>query len=104
LLGVVAGEGADRGILIGTSGFTPDAVEFAAGKPLQLVDGNTLVNLAHPPAVTAVTRAPGRSTTAPMCPTCGKPMVWRTAQRGSMAGSQFWGCSTFPVCRGTRAA
>jgi restriction system protein len=39
-----------------------------------------------------------------MCPTCGKPMVRRTAQRGSKAGDKFWGCSTFPVCRGTRAA
>ena len=27
-------------------------------------------------------------------------MVMRTAKRGSNAGSQFWGCSTFPRCRG----
>jgi four helix bundle suffix protein len=36
------------------------------------------------------------------CPKCGQPMVLRTARTGSRAGSQFWGCSTYPDCRGTR--
>jgi restriction system protein len=35
---------------------------------------------------------------------CGKAMVLRTARRGQKIGSQFWGCSSFPACRGTRAA
>ena len=35
----------------------------------------------------------------PTCPRCGAAMVQR--QRGS-DGSPFWGCSTFPKCRGTR--
>jgi restriction system protein len=39
---------------------------------------------------------------APDCPRCGKPMVLRTAGKGSRAGSQFWGCSGYPVCKGTR--
>ena len=38
----------------------------------------------------------------PICPRCGKPMVLRTAQKGSNAGSQFWGCSGFPSCKATR--
>lgn len=38
---------------------------------------------------------------APMCPNCGLSMVMRTARRGSKAGSAFWGCSNFPICRGT---
>jgi DNA topoisomerase-1 len=33
----------------------------------------------------------------PTCPTCGSPMVKRTGPRG-----EFWGCSTFPKCKGTR--
>ncbi|MCI5138810.1 MAG: nuclease [Candidatus Electrothrix sp. AR1] len=33
------------------------------------------------------------------CPKCGKPMVLRTAQRGTNAGNQFWGCSAYPKCR-----
>lgn len=32
------------------------------------------------------------------CPRCNSPMVLRTAARGSYAGQQFWGCSTYPKC------
>jgi restriction system protein len=38
---------------------------------------------------------------APTCAICGKAMVLRTARRGPMAGSQFWGCSGFPECTAT---
>ncbi len=36
----------------------------------------------------------------PDCPQCGQPMVLRTAKSGRNAGSQFWGCSAYPECRG----
>lgn len=39
---------------------------------------------------------------APLCPKCGKPMLKRTIQRGSRQGQQFWGCSDYPKCNGTR--
>lgn len=35
-----------------------------------------------------------------LCPRCGSGMVFRTAKKGDNAGKQFWGCSTFPKCRG----
>jgi predicted RNA-binding Zn-ribbon protein involved in translation (DUF1610 family) len=38
----------------------------------------------------------------PICPKCGAEMVLRTAKKGKKIGSQFWGCSTFPKCDGTR--
>ncbi|HSN78476.1 MAG TPA: four helix bundle suffix domain-containing protein, partial [Anaerolineae bacterium] len=38
----------------------------------------------------------------PHCPKCGQAMVLRTARQGSNAGSQFWGCSGYPDCKGTR--
>lgn len=38
----------------------------------------------------------------PECPDCGRTMQLRTAQRGKRAGEQFWGCSAYPDCRGTR--
>jgi four helix bundle suffix protein len=38
----------------------------------------------------------------PDCPSCGKPMVMRSARKGKTPGSQFWGCSTYPACKGTR--
>jgi four helix bundle suffix protein len=38
----------------------------------------------------------------PDCPLCGKPMALRTARKGRNAGSQFWGCTDFPDCKGTK--
>ena len=37
----------------------------------------------------------------PRCPKCGSEMVLQTARKGAHPGSQFWGCSTYPRCRGT---
>lgn len=39
----------------------------------------------------------------PHCPSCNALMVKRTARRSANAGSDFWGCSKYPNCRGTRA-
>lgn len=36
----------------------------------------------------------------PVCPQCGKTMVLRTAKSGKNTGQQFWGCSTYPDCKG----
>ena len=38
---------------------------------------------------------------APTCPVCGGPMVLRTAKQGKNAGGQFYGCKSFPKCKGT---
>ena len=35
-----------------------------------------------------------------LCPRCGAPMVLRTAKKGNNAGKMFYGCSTYPKCRG----
>lgn len=43
-----------------------------------------------------------QTATSPLCPLCGSPMTIRTARKGTNAGSQFWGCPTFPDCKGTR--
>lgn len=45
--------------------------------------------------------APGQPK-APTCPCCGKPMRQRTARQGAHAGQNFWGCSSYPDCKGTR--
>ena len=37
---------------------------------------------------------------APLCPLCGKEMRRRTAGKGPRAGQPFWGCSSYPNCRG----
>lgn len=39
---------------------------------------------------------------APCCPLCGKPMLRRVQKKGQMQGREFWGCSDYPKCNGTR--
>lgn len=36
------------------------------------------------------------------CPLCSQPMVKRKSRKGANAGQEFWGCSNFPSCKGTR--
>ena len=38
--------------------------------------------------------------TTPNCPVCGWAMVQREARKGKNAGQEFWGCKSFPKCRG----
>lgn len=37
----------------------------------------------------------------PDCPKCGSRTVLRYSKKGYSPGKPFWGCSTFPICRGT---
>lgn len=46
---------------------------------------------------------PGRNA-LPACPLCAQPMALRTARKGDHAGSEFWGCTAYPNCKGTRPA
>jgi restriction system protein len=46
--------------------------------------------------MTAV-RLATRNTAVPECPECGKPMRRRRSKKGD-----FWGCSAYPDCRGSR--
>jgi hypothetical protein len=53
LYGTVMNEGANKGILVTTSNFGPDAYEFANGKPISLLDGANLLHLLNEHAVKA---------------------------------------------------
>ena len=39
---------------------------------------------------------------APACPICSKPMIRRVAKKGINSGKEFWSCSDYPRCNGTR--
>src|SRR5690606_19572289 len=36
----------------------------------------------------------------PDCPRCGQAMAIRTARQGKSSGSQSWGCTGYPDCKG----
>jgi restriction system protein len=113
LYGVMAARGATGGFVVTSGRFTDEALSFASGRNVTLVDGTRLLghlrqansmngqaagrasaSEAFPPAPT-----PSQSMT---CPLCTRPMARRMAKRGVRAGSEFWGCSGYPNCRGTR--
>lgn len=114
LYGVMAAQGAAGGFVITSGSFSADAQAFAEGRNVKLVDGPKLFGLLQQAkgALKTGAPAPQRAQTppqsrpsaeaAPSCPTCQSPMVRRTAKKGPNAGSQFWGCSKYPACRGTR--
>ena len=39
---------------------------------------------------------------APKCPKCNNPMIKRVAKKGMNHGKEFWSCSHYPQCDGTR--
>lgn len=104
LYGVMTAEHATGGIVITSGIFTQEARNFAAGKPIDLVEGNQLTALIdsvrkdspakpieiHEPVVS------GRP-----CPQCDGTLVLREAKRGKNIGQKFWGCSNYPKCRAT---
>lgn len=45
LYGTMLNEGANKGILVTTSRYGPDAYTFSTGKPIELIDGSTLLYL-----------------------------------------------------------
>lgn len=113
LYGVMAAKGAAGGFVITSGTFTADAQAFADGRNVKLVDGPKLFGLIQQakgavsgsaPAATRRTpsQVPPPVSSEPLCPTCQGAMVRRTAKKGAKAGSQFWGCSRYPACRGTR--
>lgn len=53
LYGTMMNEGANKGILVTTSGYGPDAFKFAADKPIELLDGGGLLFLLQEQGVDA---------------------------------------------------
>lgn len=115
-------ESARNGIVITSGIFTDDALDFAIGKKLLLINGVDLSQMVE------ALRTPNKNDNScsdtkaeqsmdiqeeikeeikqempelePLCPICSQKMIKRTAKKGKNAGNTFWGCSQFPNCRG----
>lgn len=112
-------ERAGWAIFITSGVYTDEALRFAKGKPLELVDGAQLAEMLRqfqsslrqtlaPSTIAAATPfQPSPSATdpaRPKCPRCGSNMVLRPAKTGRHAGREFWGCSMYSKtkCGGIR--
>jgi restriction system protein len=116
LYGVMSAHGAIGGYVVSSGTFSQEAHNFAQGRNIELWDGTKLKSIIrqerNPPrsepsltikdVSTPLGREQETAADTPSCPQCGASMILRTAKRGANAGQQFWGCSTFPRCRGTK--
>ena len=121
LYGVMTAESATGGFVVTCGGFTRDARSFAQGRNIELIDGAALAvmiekarkakkapqavpprSMPGDPLIAAPIASPSKPPPVPNCPRCDGAMVRRTAAKGPNSGHYFWGCATFPRCRGIR--
>jgi restriction system protein len=98
LLGVMTNAKVKTGVFLTTSSFSRDAIEFAKGNFIALVDGDSLlakIRALPPETQSALLRvATEGEWTTPSCASCGIKLVLRKGRRGS-----FWGCRNYPRCK-----
>lgn len=84
--------------------YTTEAKRFAQENDIELVDRRLLLEMIESTRKThtAQTITTTESNDAPSCPLCGSKMILRTARKGANCGNNFWGCSSYPACRGIR--
>ena len=110
IYGVLAAENAQQALVVCSGDFTADARQFAAGKPIKLIDGTALhamiQHVRQPSANESLPSEPeiSKSSENPegLCPKCGGQLEIRMAKRGKFTGRQFLGCGSFPSCRYTQ--
>lgn len=119
MFGLMTHHGADAVKIVCTGTFSSECEAFCRDKPIELVDGPALLRLVQAvqsnpgvsssgqrseqatPASSVAAPEPSPSPTsseAPSCPRCGSGMARRTNRS---TGLPFWGCSTYPKCKGT---
>ncbi|MBD9357503.1 restriction endonuclease [Methylomonas sp. EbA] len=103
LYGIMAADNVRHGIFLTTSEYSKDALEFAKGKNLLLIDCDEFVSLVNNLDEISHKRlddmARAGDYQVPTCVKCGTKMVKRTAKSGKNAGGEFWGCANYPKCK-----
>ncbi len=109
LYGVMAAQGAAGGFVVTFGVFTADARSFVQGRNIELIDGSALkkmvddVQTSRKPGLTSPPSTEPAAAVELVCPRCGGAMVKRVAKQGANVGKAFWGCTSYPQCRGVRA-
>lgn len=98
--GLVDHHRADGVKIVCVGEFTRDAAAFARGKAIELTNGKQLLAMVREAqASPGMTPALATAEAKPACPDCAAPMVIR---RNRASRQSFWGCTTYPRCKGTR--
>lgn len=114
MFGLLHSERADSAVVVTSGAFTPDAITFAQENDMRLIDGEELVQMISAARVSrqsptesklaelAVATNPLRKADRihPSCPRCGASMRRQTAKQGIHEGKPFWGCMSYPKCKG----
>jgi len=101
-VGALKDRGLERGIFVTLQSYTSEARALAARHQIELVGELEISRMLaaarceQNPLLLSILHDSRKT-----CPKCEAGMVLRTAGSGKSKGRQFWGCSTFPRCRGT---
>ncbi|MGD0058128.1 MAG: restriction endonuclease [Verrucomicrobiia bacterium] len=91
---------ADKAVLITLRGCTQDAKDLANQQGIDIIDETGLIKLMQMSDGSIDSKILALlNDTRKFCPKCERPLVVRTAKKGSNYGTQFWGCSNYPRCR-----
>ena len=85
-----------QGYLITTNKFTLEARKFAEDKPIELIDGFSLIRYIRMAKKENNFSNVSTNRVAKICPRCGGNLVERTGKFGT-----FYGCSNYPKCKYT---
>lgn len=105
MYGLLSHHAADAVKIVAVGDYTSEAREFVCGKPIELINGDALLALIGGVQKAKKVRVPveakllSSTAGAPSCPKCARLMVRRYNR---MTRQSFWGCSNYPICRGTR--
>jgi hypothetical protein len=92
MFGLLTAERADEAIIVTSGKFTAEAESFAQGRPIQLVDGQHLLQLVkqvQPGTPASSTIVPTEADAPPFCPFCGKAMDIRIVGAVKMPATSF---------------
>ena len=92
MYGVSVANGASECFVVTSGKFSDEALLFAHGKNISLIDGEALVSLVKEANIQRLKLQAVILEELPCCKVHKTPMVWRLATRGEHAGWYFWGC------------
>jgi hypothetical protein len=82
-------------VILRRTGLYPDSFSSGDGPPTPQSERPEITTAPVEPQIKKISDSNA-------CPICGSRMVVRVAGRGKNRGKSFFGCSRFPMCRGTR--